>query len=107
MIKISIPVILILISISCNPLPKNVKMILIAAGKNRPELEKVIDHYKKSGDKEKLKAAFFLIGNMDDKYSLEGEHVRNYNPLFDLFDSYTKAGTLLPFNSPVVNSAYR
>ncbi|HDL01639.1 MAG TPA: transglutaminase domain-containing protein, partial [candidate division Zixibacteria bacterium] len=35
------------------------------AGDNAPELQKVIDHYKKSGDTLKLTAAYFLIANMD------------------------------------------
>lgn len=52
----------------------NVRMVLDAAGDNRIELEKVIDNYRKSpADSLKLKAAFFLIGNMGDKYYYDGE----------------------------------
>jgi hypothetical protein len=62
-------------------------MVLDAAGDNRKELEKVIDHYKSTGDEEKLKAAYFLIGNMDDKYALDGEVIRRYDPLFNYLKS--------------------
>jgi hypothetical protein len=106
MIKSLFLLFLISILTSCNRLPEDVKLVLNASGKNRTELEKVVNHYKRSGDKEKLKATYYLIGNMDDKYSLEGDHVRKYDPVFDLFDSYTKTITLLPFNSPVVNSVW-
>lgn len=41
------------------------------AGSNKPELEKVINHYKKSSkDALKLKAAYFLITNMPGHYGL-------------------------------------
>ena len=45
--------------------PPDVAESLSAAGNNRAELEKVIDHYKASGDSLKLDAAYFLIGNME------------------------------------------
>ncbi len=47
------------------PLPAAVRLALIKAGKNKGELEKVISHYKKTGEPQKLKAAYFLIENMD------------------------------------------
>ncbi len=56
-----------LLLISCSNLPRipqQVEKTLKLAGKNRTELEKVIKHYADSGDSLKLKAAFFLIGNM-------------------------------------------
>ncbi len=60
---------LLILTISCvrHPVPVNVSQVLNEAGSNRKELVKVIRHYEKSGDKEKLKAAYFLIGNMGDK----------------------------------------
>jgi hypothetical protein len=55
--------------------PPDVLKTLDAAGENRPELEKVIRHYGETGDTLKLKAAYFLIGNMADHcyatYALE------------------------------------
>ncbi len=44
------------------PYPKNVQKTLKKAKKNKVELIKVLEHYK--NDPEKLKAAYFLIGNM-------------------------------------------
>lgn len=50
--------------VSCNEYPKEVKDSLKSAGKNKSELEKVIQHYKNAEDKQKLEAAYFLISNM-------------------------------------------
>jgi len=46
--------------------PESVIAILDKAGDNREELEKVIKHYKESGEVLKEEAAYFLIGNMED-----------------------------------------
>jgi hypothetical protein len=81
----SIPCILTLLMYSCNNNPKDVQIVLNAAGDNRKELEKVIDHYKSTGEREKLRAAYFLIGNMDNKYAVGGEELRKYDPLFNFF----------------------
>jgi hypothetical protein len=51
--------------------PDGVKSALIKAGKNRGELEKTIAYCKKTGDPLKLKAAYFLIENMDIHYSMD------------------------------------
>ncbi len=63
--------ILILFVISCGPRhfapPENVTKILEMAGKNRVELEKVIQHYKDDGEVIKEEASYFLIGNMKDQ----------------------------------------
>jgi hypothetical protein len=53
---------------ACNQIPENVKQTLELAGENRTELQKVIDHYQKPEDSLKLKAAYFLIGNMKNKF---------------------------------------
>ena len=45
--------------------PADVEDALKKSGDNRPELEKVIRHYQNADDSLKLKAAYFLIGNMD------------------------------------------
>ncbi|MCD6112709.1 MAG: transglutaminase domain-containing protein [Bacteroidales bacterium] len=57
---------LVLIMSSCNVSknPDNVEAILKKSGKNRSQLEAVIEHYKNSDDTLKIKAAYFLIGNM-------------------------------------------
>ncbi len=46
------------------------------AGENRPELEKVLEHYK--NDPLKLKAAKFLIANMDVHFSYKLEELDEY-----------------------------
>ncbi len=49
--------------------PTDVEEVLQKAGKNRSELEKVIAHYSaRPQDSLKLKAAFFLIGNMGEQF---------------------------------------
>ncbi len=61
---------LFLLSCSSN-LPKGVKKVIKQAGDNAIELEKVIEHYSSSTkDSLKLKAAYFLIENMANKYSI-------------------------------------
>ena len=57
-----------LLMFSCNRVPKNVKQALELAGENKKELQAVIDHYQKPEDSLKLKATYFLIGNMVNKY---------------------------------------
>lgn len=60
-----------LLVISCthtnNKIPEDVIEVLERAGTNRIELEKVLENYASAGKEEKLRAAYFLIGNMEDK----------------------------------------
>jgi len=71
-----------LVSSACNPYKNKVNEILENAGSNRVELEKVINHYKTTGEKEKLKAAYFLIGNMEHKYGRYGDFPKKYYSVF-------------------------
>ena len=48
-------------------LPQEVSNVLVLAKENRPELEKVLNHYQESGDTQKFEAACFLIRNMRGK----------------------------------------
>lgn len=67
---------------SCTVTPPNVHSALKEAGNNRAELEKVIEHYKTTGEKQKLEATYFLIANMPGKYA----EYYNYNEqAFKLF----------------------
>ena len=50
---------------ACSKYPQNVADALNKAKDNRPELEKVINHFKDSGDSLMLEAAYYLIGNME------------------------------------------
>lgn len=49
--------------------PMGVKYTLRSAGPNRPELERVLEHYRSAGDAERYRAACFLIGNMRGRYT--------------------------------------
>lgn len=65
---------------------KDLKYSLNAAGKNRIELEKVLEHYKDSGPK--YDAACFLIKNMPGYYSYAKssglDSLRKYNPSYSI-----------------------
>lgn len=50
--------------------PKKVEDILNMSGRNRFQLEKAIDYFRKKGDSLQLKAIYFLIENMDIHYSI-------------------------------------
>lgn len=57
------------------------------AGPNRPELEKVLKHYQ--SDKEKLRAAQFLIENMDSHFSLSHKFYDEfYSDIDSLYRTY-------------------
>jgi hypothetical protein len=82
---------LITLSLSCIQAPIEVRRVLNTAGDNRSELEKVITHYKKvNADKLKLKAAFYLIGNLDGKFYFEGELLDYYSAYSHLFSEDQK-----------------
>ena len=49
--------------------PPEVEKVLVKAGKNRVELEKFLDFASKSSDNLYLKAAIYLVANMDAHYS--------------------------------------
>ena len=54
-------------------------MVLALSGNNRPELEKVLEHYKENdADSLKLKAARFLIMNMPGHRSYTGKDIEEY-----------------------------
>jgi len=59
---------------ACNP----------QTSKLTPELQKVIDHYSQSpSDSLKLRAAWFLISNMDAHKTLDSKELRSYYAFFD------------------------
>jgi hypothetical protein len=66
--------------VACTRYPKDVRIALKDAGANRKELESVLKHYSANpGDSLKLKAAFYLIGNLPDQYYIEGQSLDIYN----------------------------
>lgn len=80
MIRIVLPVIFMMAFLpSCQKTSSKLETALRMAGENRPELEKVIHHYKAHPqDSLKLKAAVFLIENMPGHKSYEEETINNY-----------------------------
>lgn len=79
--------ILLLLLAACSRYPQDVEDALKLAGENRVELQQVLDHYQATGETEKLKAACFLIGNLDDKYAVGIEYPGKYDPVFSYFQS--------------------
>ncbi len=92
-----IAAITILILTSClNPVryPEKIDRILDKAGENKKELEKVIKHYNENpSDSLKLKAAYFLIENIDGLQTLDTSSVQNdiyFNALDQTFKRNNK-----------------
>ena len=63
---------------SCSPIPEDIKDIIEDSGKNRKELDLVVNHYINTGENEKLKAVYFLIRNSKSMYHYEGNDLLNY-----------------------------
>ncbi len=68
---------IVILFIGCSRLG-SVRYALSAAGDNRVELEAVIKHYEKAGDKQKLAAARFIIANMPGHKSMVGDYESYY-----------------------------
>lgn len=85
---LAISIVLLLFTVSCNSkYDTYYKTIpgLKDAGSNKQELLKVFNHYKaKPGDSLKLKAAVFLINEMDGLKTLDTESVASSRVYFDL-----------------------
>ncbi|HEY1055102.1 MAG TPA: hypothetical protein VGE24_08210, partial [Emticicia sp.] len=67
---------------TCKHIPDNVQSV-ISESDNSAQLKKAINHYQETGEKNKLKALYYLIDNMRYKYHVEGKGVENYNYLLD------------------------
>ena len=61
-----------LVAFSCSY--DQVDVALRMAGENRGELERVLEYFEKTGDKEKIAASRFLIGNMPGHKSMRGAY---------------------------------
>ncbi len=69
---------LLILAISCSRYSPDVERTLRFAGDNRSELERVLERYRVSGDKDKYRAACFLIGNMGGLSSKVGPALDEY-----------------------------
>lgn len=68
---------------SCNPVPRDVRIVLDQAGKNKKELKQVIEHYSKDvADSLKLEATYFLIKNMAGHYANGGENMEKFSKVY-------------------------
>lgn len=86
--RYSIIIFLMIISIGCQSTQdKDLEIALCLAGKNRVQLEKVMNHY--ADDSLKLEAAKFLIRNMPGHYSYED--TAKINRFYKSLDSLTMA----------------
>ncbi|MDO9040493.1 MAG: hypothetical protein Q7U65_03885, partial [Bacteroidota bacterium] len=71
-----------------------VENALRIAGNNEIELRKVLDHYQHLGDKEKYKAARFLIENMPFHSWQTG--FRQFDAAFDSIAKFPMTNSTLP-----------
>ncbi len=77
-----------LFTFSCTSYPPEIQHSLESAGKNRNELIKVLDHYdQKTEDSLKLKAAIYLIKNMEGLYSLDTASTADNEQYFNCLDT--------------------
>jgi len=98
MTKINVLFLWIIIATACSRYPADVERALQLSGDNRAELEKVLEHYgKRSEDRLKLKAAYFLIAGMPYHYTVHDArldsfrtYVNNNKPDDGLYDDYVK-----------------
>lgn len=87
-LKKHLPLIVItLLFVCCQQNSQKIEEALKLAGNNRVALEKVIKHYQAPKDSLKLKATYFLIENMENKYSDQMSHEDNYRK--ELYQSAT------------------
>jgi hypothetical protein len=81
-----------LLLLSCSSGKRSKLDTILPANANKEELKKVLNHYKNPFDKEKYEAAWFLISNMENKYSLEGEPLDKYFTIYEDILSRYKTG---------------
>lgn len=87
---------------------QSLKDAMNSAGKNRKELEKVLEYYSNPSDSLKLKAARFLIKNMQYHHGYYGNEVDKYSRIFSIIDtsSYKKEWLSETDKLHIVDSVY-
>ena len=73
MVHIKVIYVLLMASVIACSCDDNLISALRSAGSNEKELEAVLDHYQRSGDYEKLRAAKFIISNAQFHSTLRGD----------------------------------
>lgn len=93
---------------SCSKYPADIKESLAFAGKNKPQLEKVLDHYSQNpADSLKYKAACFLVRNLRWHY---GKQITMPDQTWDEFlfeDSLSKVKIANPNDSVIQSHFYK
>lgn len=70
---------------ACNNYPEGLRDSLSVMGKaNKLKFEKVFEHFNSPKDSLKLKAAYFLVENMNGLGHYEGKQIGDYNIIFDI-----------------------
>lgn len=90
--KVIYPLILTaVIFISCKKVivPDTIQSVLTLAGDNKKELLRTMEYFQDSGDSLKLQAAYYLIKNLENKYSYTGETYENLKGLVESFSPDT------------------
>ncbi len=86
---------------SCNNTPSEVEKVIRHARQNKKELQKVIDHFKKTGERKKCKAAYFL-----DEEGKANEYKMNPSITQDvtLYRKYAPAKEFIKYTKGMVGS---
>lgn len=78
---------------------------LTFAEENRVELEKFLNHYRNGNDKEKIKAAEYIVANMPGHTSMTGDYESYYDELDSLFAAYTSSSDAVK-HIPEISASY-
>lgn len=81
--KYIIIILILLTTYSCHQYPTDMKKALRYSEKNKKELVKVIEHYKKTNETQKLEAVYYLYSNMTYKYHLEGSYYDSLQTFYE------------------------
>jgi len=85
--------------LSCNKYSSEVNKALKISGDNKEELIKVLTHYKNQDNKEKLKAAKFLISNLPYNYAYDTTNLYKYHIVYKTIDSIKKLKNKIDLNT--------
>ena len=99
--KMIIILLILLAGNSCRSENSELETAILAAGDNRKELLKVLNHYSEDiADSLKFKAAVFLIENMPGHFSWGGKSLEEYT------DRLRESGSFSPFTQKVLQFLY-
>lgn len=106
----SVAVYIMIIIFSCSScknlvVPKQISIVLDKAGDNKKNLQHVIQHYGQNRkDSLKLKAAYFLIENIDGMTTLDTISVTKNEKYFDFISKIDRSGLVFPVLTKGIDS---